>query len=160
MALPRTVSAANEVRAITNTTLLSTTSPTARCQPICLPGWNQLVSPAPMANAPMESRWYPRGVVGSLCGMPLVWIHLPPIYHLPSATRDPGAVAALVDQSEQEKYAALNPYYTFIPVTIETAGRFGPETFTFLRELGCYLRQVTGEAKSFSYLQQHLSVAV
>ena len=34
-------------------------------QPICLPGWNQLVSPAPMANAPTESRWFPGRVVGS-----------------------------------------------------------------------------------------------
>ena len=30
----------------------------------------------------------------------------------------------------------------------------------FLRELGCRLKQATGEAKSFSYLRQRLSVAV
>ena len=51
MALPRTASAANGVRAVTNVMLLSTTSSTVHClQPICLPGWNQLVSPAPMAT--------------------------------------------------------------------------------------------------------------
>ena len=47
----------------------------------------------------------------------------------------------------------------FTPVAIETAGPFGPETFLFLRELGCCLKQVTGEAKSFSYPQQCLSIA-
>ena len=45
-------------------------------------------------------------------------------------------------------------------VAIEMVRFLGPETFSFLRELGCHLKQVTGEAKSFSYLRQHLSVAV
>ena len=44
-------------------------------------------------------------------------------------------------------------------VAIETAGPFGLESFAFLREMGCRLKQVTREAKSF-YLQQHLSVEV
>ncbi len=37
-------------------------------------------------------------------------------------------------------------------MAIETAGPFGPKIFLFLRELGCRLKQVTGEAKSFSYV--------
>ena len=80
--------------------------------------------------------------------------------HLPSATRKTGAVAALARRSKQEKYAALNQHYNFTPVAIEMAGPLGPQTFAFLRELGCHLKQVTREAKSFSYLQQHLSVEV
>ena len=80
--------------------------------------------------------------------------------HLPSATREAGAVAALAERNKQEKYAALNQRHDFTPVAIETAGPFGPETFSFLRDLGCRLKQATGEAKSFSYLQQRLSVAV
>ena len=32
--------------------------------------------------------------------------------------------------------------------------------FSFLRELGCHLKQVTEDAKSFSYLWQRLSIAV
>ena len=80
--------------------------------------------------------------------------------HLPSATREAGTVAAQAEQSKQEKYAALNQCHIFTPVAIETAGPFGPETFLCLRDLGCRLKQVTGEAKSFSYLRQHLSVAV
>ena len=79
--------------------------------------------------------------------------------HLPSTTREAGAVAAQAEQSKQ-KYAALNQCHIFTPVAIETAGPFGPETFLFLRDLGCRLKQVTGEAKSYSYLWQRLSVAV
>ena len=33
-------------------------------------------------------------------------------------------------------------------MAIETAGPFGPETFSFLRELVCCLKQATGGAKS------------
>ena len=80
--------------------------------------------------------------------------------HLPSATREAGAVAAQAERSKQEKYSALDQCHTFTPVAIETAGPFGTETFSFLRELGCRLKQVTGEAKSFSYLRQRLSIAV
>ena len=61
---------------------------------------------------------------------------------------------------KEERYAALNQCHIFTPVAIETAGPFRPETFSFLRDLGCRLKQVTGEAKSFSYLRQHLSVTV
>ena len=69
-------------------------------------------------------------------------------------------MAALAEQSKHEKYLDLDQCHIFTPVAIETAGPFGPETFSFLRELGCRLKQVTGETKSFSYLQQRLSVTV
>ena len=69
-------------------------------------------------------------------------------------------MAAQAERNKQEKYADLNQHHNFTPVAIETAGPFGPETFTFLRDLGCRLKQATGEAKSFFYLQQHLSVAL
>ena len=49
--------------------------------------------------------------------------------HLPSASSEAGAVAALAERSNHEKYSALNQCHTFAPVAIETAGRFGPETF-------------------------------
>ena len=75
-------------------------------------------------------------------------------------TREAGAVAALAEWSKQEKYAALNQRHNFTLVAIETAGPFGPETFALLRELGCRLKQITREAKSFSYLRQRLFVAV
>ena len=80
--------------------------------------------------------------------------------HLSRATSEAGAVAALAERSKHEKYLNLSQCHIFTPVAIEMAGPSGPETFPFLRELGCCFKQVTGEARSFSYLQQHLSIAV
>ena len=104
--------------------LLSTTSSTMRyLQPICLPGWNQLVSPALIANAPIESHWYPGGVVGSSCGTPPVWTHLPPpTYQVPLERQEQWQPWL----SGASKYSALNQHYNFTPVAIETAGPFGP----------------------------------
>ena len=130
-----------------------------------------------MSAAHLPSRLEPTGLVRSdgkrpdgvtlvpwKSGRLLVWDSTCPDTfapsHLPSATREAGAVAAHAERCKQEKYSALDQCYTFTPVAIETAGPFGPETFSFLRELGCRLKQVTGEAKSFSYLQQRLSIAV
>ena len=50
--------------------------------------------------------------------------------------------------------------HLFTPVAIKTIGVFGPRTTDFLKELGHRLRQVFGEANSFAYLTQRLSVAV
>ena len=45
-------------------------------------------------------------------------------------------------------------------MAIETTGVFGPRTTEFLKELGHRLRQVSGEANSYAYLTQRLSVAI
>ncbi|KAL5481469.1 hypothetical protein EMCRGX_G021634 [Ephydatia muelleri] len=45
-------------------------------------------------------------------------------------------------------------------LAIETSGVFGRKTTEFLKELGHRLRQVSGEANSFAYLTQRLSVAI
>ena len=161
MALPCTASAADGVRAVTNVTLLSTTSSTAPClQPICLPGWNQLVSPAPMASALMESPWYPGGVVGSLCGTPPARTLLPPPTYQVPPERQVQWQPWLSGASRRSTQPSINATTSHRCMAIETAGPFGPETFAFLRDLGCRLKQATGEAKSFSYLRQRLSVAV
>ena len=54
----------------------------------------------------------------------------------------------------------LDSCYFFTPVVIETSGVLGPKTTEFLKELGHRLRQVSGEANSFAYLTQRLSVAI
>ena len=59
-----------------------------------------------------------------------------------------------------QKYKHLDSCYFFTPVAIETSGVFGPKTKEFLKELGLRLRQVSGEANSFAYLTQRLSVAI
>ena len=48
----------------------------------------------------------------------------------------------------------------FVPVAIETTGVFGPEALQFLRELGHRLKSESGEAQSFYFLQQRISVAI
>ena len=133
---------------------------TAQClEPICLPGWNQLVSPSPVANTPMESHWYPGGVVGSSSGMPPVQTDTFAFFHLQLPRERHGTVAALAERSKQEEYTALNQCHYFTPVAIKLAGPLVAETLSFLREVGCCLKRVTGEAKLFTYLQQRLSVA-
>ena len=50
--------------------------------------------------------------------------------------------------------------YLFTPVVIETSGVFGKQTLSFLKDLACCVRRVSGEVKSFPYLLQCLAVAV
>ena len=59
-----------------------------------------------------------------------------------------------------KKLKKLDSCHFFTPVAIETTGVFGPRTTEFLKELGHRLRQVSGEANSYAYLTQRLSVAV
>ena len=60
-----------------------------------------------------------------------------------------------------DKYSNMDPnMYLFAPVVIETSGMFGKQTLSFLNDLACRVRKVSGEVKSFSYLLQHLAVAV
>ena len=43
---------------------------------------------------------------------------------------------------------------------IETSGVFGKQTLSFLKDLACRVRKVSGEVQSFTYLLQRLAVAV
>ena len=51
-----------------------------------------------------------------------------------------------------QKYKHLDSCHFFTPgpVAIETTGVFGPRTTEFLKELGHRLRQVSGEANSYT----------
>ena len=80
--------------------------------------------------------------------------------HLPSATREAGAVAALAEWSKQEKYIRSPQPTPHLHTGDHRDSRpFWARDFHVLRELGCRLKQVTGEAKSFSYLRR-LSVVM
>eukprot|EP00731_Ephydatia_muelleri_P037505 Em0489g4a len=97
------------------------------------------------------------------CGQLLVWNAtctdtLAPSYST-IAAHQVGAVAQQAEDRKMHKYKHL-PMLLFTPVAIETSGVFGPKTTEFLKELGHRLRQVSGEANSFAYLTQRLSVAV
>ena len=54
----------------------------------------------------------------------------------------------------------MDPSHTFQPLAVETLGAFGPNTATFLKDLGRRIRQTSGEEKSFPYLVQRLAVAI
>ena len=63
--------------------------------------------------------------------------------YLPSAASGVGAVAAAAEKRKKRKYSHLDQCHSFVPVAIETAGVFGPETMEFLRELGRRLQLVS-----------------
>ena len=98
------------------------------------------------------------------CGQLLVWDATCPNTFAPSystiAAHQVGAVAQQAEDRKMRKYKHLDSCYFFTPVAIETSGVFGPKTTEFLKELGLRLRQVSGEANSFAYLTQRLSVAI
>ena len=68
----------------------------------------------------------------------------------------------MADQAEQKKakYAELAATHHFVPVAIETMGVFGKEAQAFFLELGCRIREETGEPLSFHYLLQWIAVAM
>ena len=76
------------------------------------------------------------------------------------AAKQVGAVAQQAEDKKMQKYKHLDSCHFFTLVAIETTGVFGPRTTEFLKELGHWLRQVSGEANSFAYLTQRPSVAV
>ena len=80
--------------------------------------------------------------------------------HKPTTAREAGGAAALAESGKAKKYAHLDHAYLFQPVAFETCGTVGPESMSFLRNLGKCLRSVTGEPSSFAYLLQRLSSAI
>ena len=99
------------------------------------------------------------GSVGNFwCGMQRVRILL----HLLTPQLLHTKLEQLLNRQKIGRCTSINTYpcYFFTPVAIETSGVFGPKTTEFLKELGHRLRQVSGEANSFAYLTQRLSVAV
>ena len=70
----------------------------------------------------------------------------------------------MADQAEKrksDKYSNMYPnMYLLAPVVIETLGVFGKQTLSFLKDLACHVRKVSGEVQSFTYLLQRLTVAV
>ena len=76
------------------------------------------------------------------------------------AAKQVGAAAQQAEEKKMQKYKHLGSCHFFTSVAIETTGVFGPRTTEFLKELGIRLRQVFGEANSYAYLTQRLSVAV
>src|SRR5678815_4621396 len=58
------------------------------------------------------------------------------------------------------KYAAISQSHHFVPVAVETAGRWLTESLKFVQELGGKISAATGDQRETSHLLQRLSVAL
>ena len=87
------------------------------------------------------------------CGKLLVWDATCVDTYAPSSSRvasqEAGAMADQAERRESEKYSNMDPnMYLFAPVVIETSGVFGKQTPSFLKDLACRVRKVSGEVQS------------
>ena len=71
----------------------------------------------------------------------------------------PGAALVAKEAEKRVKYADLRGHF-FSPVAVETLGRWGTQSFAFLKELGRRLNSVSGDSRSALFLRHRLSVAV
>ena len=76
------------------------------------------------------------------------------------ASREPGGAAAYAEQQKVLKYIHLDRTYQFQPVAVETGGSIGPDSKSFLLDLGRRLKMATGEPRSYAFLLQRISVAI
>ena len=99
------------------------------------------------------------------CGKLLVWDATCVDTYAPSysrvASQEAGAVADQAEKRKSDKYSNMDPnMFLFAPVVIETSGVFEKQTLSFLKDLACRVRKVSGEVKSFPYLLKRLAVAI
>ena len=80
--------------------------------------------------------------------------------HIRGSSREAGGAAAPAEKNKLSKYAHLDRSYVFQPIAVETCDSIGPDSMSFLRNLGRRLKSATGELQSFTYLFQQLSVAI
>ena len=80
--------------------------------------------------------------------------------HRQRCSTEAGAAAAFAEGEKVKKYFHLEHSYSFQPIAFETSGSIGPDSMSFLKDLGCRIKMVTGEPQSFSFLMQRLSVAI
>ena len=71
----------------------------------------------------------------------------------------PGVALVKKEAEKRAKYADLRGHL-FSPVAVETLGRWGPQSFAFLKELGRRLNSVSGDSRSSLFLRHRLSAAV
>ena len=58
------------------------------------------------------------------------------------------------------KYAALVPYYEFVPVALESLGAFSSSCLSFLLSLGKRLTATTGDLRESAFLFQRISICL
>ena len=113
----------------------------------------------------LESVWEPD--YASLIVVHVVQWSMPEVYigflanvpwaELPSVT----AVSYLRAADKKcDKYTALVPVYSFVPLAFETLGPMNSAGSAFIDEIGNRTRSVTGDVRATSFLWQRLSMAV
>ena len=80
--------------------------------------------------------------------------------HISATCITAGAAAAHAGTLKQQKYAALDPTHTFVPVAVETFGPWNAEGLSFISELGRRITLATGDPRETTFLFQRLSIAV
>ena len=109
------------------------------------------------------SGWEPKSEPsGRKCGQLLVWDATCPLLHHLTPQLLQSKLEQLFNRLIKRRCKNINTltHATFFtPVAIVTTGVLGPCTPEFLKGLGHRLRQVSGEANSYAYLTQRLSIA-
>ena len=80
--------------------------------------------------------------------------------HLGLSTNEAGSLSVSAEERKKRKYATLSDNYSFTPIAIETLGPWGPDAFSFIKELGRRLSLSTGDPRSGPFLKQKISIAI
>ena len=70
------------------------------------------------------------------------------------------AAATVAEGRKRRRYADISRRYLFRPVAVETSGALGPDSHSFLKELGQRIAETTGDRRDRERLMQRISVAV
>ena len=70
------------------------------------------------------------------------------------------AAATVAEGRKRRRYADISRRYLFRPVAVETSGALGPDSLSFLKELGRRIVRTTGDRRDMERLMQRISVAV
>ena len=62
-----------------------------------------------------------------------------------STFKEAGKAASLAEEKNLKKYRHLNNNYYEVPVAIETLGSYGPYALDFIKDIGCKIKESTGE---------------
>ena len=83
------------------------------------------------------------------CPHPLCLSHLP---------RD--NINESAESKKVEKYTSLAENYIFIPISIDTFGRYGPQAEKFLSEVGGRLSEKFNDPRRATFFKQNIAIAI
>ena len=80
--------------------------------------------------------------------------------HVEGTSKEAGHAAFKAEKKKLSHYADLANNYTIMPVAVETLGSFAPMGMKFLKEVGSRISEVTGDARSPSFLFQAIGISI